>query len=138
NFYLGVDQTIVDSDVENMQALREICDDMDISLHQVIAYGETALYKQGDGLSLLPSSSAEITTFGEFSEGELEQILTLMEENANEINDFTEKIIKRYYLRGLRNRLVLGRAKPKPECVALGSHLRILPNGDVPICLYDS
>lgn len=138
NFYLGVDQTIIDSDVENIQALREICEDMDISLHQVIAYGETALYKRGDGLSLLPSSSAEITTFGEFSKGELEHILALMEENANEINDFTEKIIKRYYLRGLRNRLLLGRAKPKPRCVALGSHLRILPNGDVTICLYDS
>ncbi|UCG53882.1 MAG: radical SAM protein [Dehalococcoidia bacterium] len=137
-FYLGVDQTIVNSDVESIQALQRICEDMGISLHQVIAYGETALYQHGDGLSLLPSSSAGIKTFGEFSKGELEHILALMGENASKIDDFTEKITKRYYLRGLRNRLLLGKAKPRPKCVALGSHLRILPNGDVPICLYDS
>jgi len=137
-FYLGVDQTIIDSDVRNMMDLREICNDMGVNLHQVIAYGETALYKSDEGLSLLPRSGAEITTFGQFSKRQLEQTLALMEQNANEINDFAEAIIKRYHLRGLRNRLLLGKAKPRPKCVALGSHLRILPNGDVPICLYDS
>lgn len=138
SFYLGVDQTIVDGDVGNMLDLREICKDMDVNLHQVIAYGETALYKSDEDLSLLPMFGAEIETFGRFSKSQLEQTLALMEQNANEISDFAESIIKRYYLRGLRNRLLSGKAEPRPRCVALGSHLRILPNGDVPICLYDS
>lgn len=137
-FYLGIDQTIVGGDTKNILALRAVCDDMDIDLHQVIAYGETALYKEGDGLCLLPSKGAEITTFGEFSREQLKQTLLFMEESANEINDFTERLIKRYYLRGLGNRLLWGRAKPNPMCVALNNHIRILPNGDVPICLYDS
>lgn len=137
-FYLGIDQTIVESDTESILALRAVCNDMDIDLYQVIAYGETALYKEGDGLCLLPTKSTEITTFGEFSREELKRVLALMEESADRIGDFTERLIKRYYLRGLGNRLLWGRAKPNPMCVALNNHLRILPNGDVPICLYDS
>jgi MoaA/NifB/PqqE/SkfB family radical SAM enzyme len=138
HFYLGVDQTIVDSDTSIMQDLREVCDELKVDLHQVIAYAETALYQPEAGLSLLPEAAAEMKTFGQFSQEQMERTLAILENNNKEIHDFAETIIKRYYFKGLRNRLLHDKARPKPRCVALRSHLRILPNGDVPVCLYDA
>jgi MoaA/NifB/PqqE/SkfB family radical SAM enzyme len=51
---------------------------------------------------------------------------------------FGERLAKRYYLRGIRNRLIEKRGTPNPKCVALTSHLRIFPNGDVPTCQFNS
>ena len=49
------------------------------------------------------------------------------------------RIGKRYYLRGLVQRLdpVAG-AILKPRCVALRSHLRLLPDGGVPVCQFNT
>jgi MoaA/NifB/PqqE/SkfB family radical SAM enzyme len=46
---------------------------------------------------------------------------------------------KRYYLRGLLERLE-NRADPVPHppCVALRSHLRLLPDGRVPVCQFNT
>lgn len=42
---------------------------------------------------------------------------------------------KRYYLEGLAARLAARPTRePRPRCVAVRSHLRILPNGGVPVC----
>jgi MoaA/NifB/PqqE/SkfB family radical SAM enzyme len=51
---------------------------------------------------------------------------------------FLERIAKRYYLRGLAHRLLKHEGKPNPPCVALNSHLRLFPNGDVPTCQFNS
>ena len=48
-----------------------------------------------------------------------------------------DRLVRRYYLRGIGNRLLSGRAMPQPPCVALNSHLRLLPNGDVPTCQFN-
>jgi MoaA/NifB/PqqE/SkfB family radical SAM enzyme len=49
------------------------------------------------------------------------------------------RIGKRYYLRGLEQRLA-GQVdpQPKPRCVALRSHLRLLPDGGVPVCQFNT
>ena len=49
-----------------------------------------------------------------------------------------ERLAKRYYIRGIRNRVLRGRGSPNPPCVALNAHLRILPNGDVPTCQFNT
>jgi hypothetical protein len=49
------------------------------------------------------------------------------------------RIGKRYYLRGLLARLRHEPApQPHPRCVALRSHLRILPDGSVPVCQFNT
>src|SRR5262249_8712465 len=49
------------------------------------------------------------------------------------------RIGKNYYLRGLLARLRNETApRPKPRCVALRSHLRILPDGSVPVCQFNT
>src|SRR5262249_15970732 len=46
---------------------------------------------------------------------------------------------KRYYLRGLLARLEnRRRPAPNPPCVALRSHLRLLPDGRVPVCQFNT
>jgi MoaA/NifB/PqqE/SkfB family radical SAM enzyme len=46
---------------------------------------------------------------------------------------------KRYYLRGLLARLRRRpNPRPHPRCVALRSHLRLLPDGGVPVCQFNT
>jgi MoaA/NifB/PqqE/SkfB family radical SAM enzyme len=55
------------------------------------------------------------------------------------IRDLPTRIAKRYYLRGLLARLRRElRPRPHPKCVALRSHLRLLPDGRVPVCQFNT
>jgi MoaA/NifB/PqqE/SkfB family radical SAM enzyme len=46
---------------------------------------------------------------------------------------------KRYYLRGLRQRLIgVKNPQPNPRCVELRSHIRLLPDGSVPVCQFNT
>jgi MoaA/NifB/PqqE/SkfB family radical SAM enzyme len=55
------------------------------------------------------------------------------------IHDLPSRIGKRYYLRGLLARLQGdARPRPRPRCVALRSHLRLLPDGSVPVCQFNT
>jgi MoaA/NifB/PqqE/SkfB family radical SAM enzyme len=55
------------------------------------------------------------------------------------IGDLPTRIAKRYYLRGLLARLRGDRRPhPHPPCVALRSHLRLLPDGSVPVCQFNT
>ena len=46
---------------------------------------------------------------------------------------------KRYYLRGLLARLRHeANPRPRPKCVALRSHVRLLPDGSVPVCQFNT
>lgn len=56
---------------------------------------------------------------------------------ADNISNVIEKAIKKYYLKGLYNRLILNKKIPNPGCVALKNHIRILPDGKVPVCLFN-
>lgn len=140
-FYLGVNQTIINSQgIEDYYKLKQILERHNIKIHQVLAYNQTALYAKKDNLNLMningPANNYNL--FFDFNSKEKKKIIELFEKEANEIKDFKEKIVKKYYLLGMRNRLLLNQQKPNPKCVALKNHLRILPNGDVPICLFNS
>ncbi len=49
-------------------------------------------------------------------------------------------IAKRYYLRGLLARLRRDReaTRARPPCVALRSHVRLMPDGRVPVCQFNT
>src|SRR5690606_29224478 len=76
-------------------------------------------------------------TFGKFDEGELEQLLDVVERDLHRLGAL-ERLAKTYYLDGLRARLLDGRGDPNPRCTALTRHLRLYPNGDVPTCQFSS
>jgi MoaA/NifB/PqqE/SkfB family radical SAM enzyme len=59
--------------------------------------------------------------------------------NLHGLRDLPTRIGKRYYLRGLLSRLRRDpRPRPHPKCVALRSHLRLLPDGSVPVCQFNT
>lgn len=135
-FYLGVNQTIVDKEsIDDYFKLTNILKDYGVNVHPVLAYkNATALYSAEKGVEKKP----EFEAYGSFDKNELGKFIKSLAKNAGAYGDFKETLVKRYYLKGLYNRVIKNKNKPKPPCLALKSHLRILPNGDVPVCLYNS
>lgn len=135
-FYLGVNQTIVGSEgMGDYFELSRILKSFDVMVHPVLAYtNTTALYGAEDSVKTKPSFSL----YGNFDKKELAEFIKKLIKKTGSFGDFKEALAKKYYLKGLYNRVIKNKDKPKPACTALKSHLRILPNGDVPICLYNA
>ena len=133
-FHLGVNHAIVnETDINDYQKLKEILMTDKIPIYPTIANtSEKSLYNKGLG-----SPEKSVEPFGEWSTEGLNKFTKQLLEDAKNIDDFKENIVDKYFLGGLRNRLVHKYNYPKPKCVALKSHLRILANGDVPTCLYN-
>ncbi|MFN3467583.1 MAG: SPASM domain-containing protein, partial [Candidatus Brocadiales bacterium] len=79
----------------------------------------------------------ELDFFDPFSQDELEKIVECVSMD-NTSFDFKEGLVKRFFNEGLKNRLLYGKRKPDTPCVALTSHIRILPDGRVPICIQSN
>jgi MoaA/NifB/PqqE/SkfB family radical SAM enzyme len=112
-----------------------------VDVHWVLAYEDSAMYglsrrgKRADdlivarGYPLHPALDREEAF--RFVEGELDR--------AETMSDPFLRVGKRYYLAGLRDRLMgSGEGGPRPKCVALRSHLRLLPDGSVPVCQFNT
>lgn len=133
-FYLAVSQTIVDEDgIKSYYILRDLLKKNGIKIHAALAYNFKVLYGNGKKLSTIDSSEL----VGTFSKEVLSSFFETLEQDAGKISNLPEKMLKKYYVLGLKNRLLKGVCSPNPKCVALNNHLRILPNGDVPVCIYN-
>lgn len=109
-------------------------------VHAVIAYSESAMYSlkrvgtkaadliSADGYPLHPGLSPGPVL--EFVEEQIRQSLA---------SNSWASVAKRYYWRGLHSRLqgTQGTVR-QPRCVALRSHLRLLPDGSVPVCQFNT
>jgi len=134
-FHLGVNCTIAqESDITEYYKLKEAMNARSIPVYGVIASDpHNALY--GNATMVDPQNS--VRTVGEFSQGSLAAFFQKQIEDDKANPDIFERLVNRYHVRGLRNRLLNGVSKPKLKCVALSSHMRLLPNGDIPVCLYN-
>lgn len=138
NLSLAVNQTIVDAEgAEHYPMLRARLAELDIRTHVVMAYDQSATYSVERDVALQHGEIGSFSTFGEF---DAEQIRRLLDQAEADLVNFRwrERLAKRYYLRGIRSRLLGGAQGPNPRCVALRAHLRIFPNGDVPTCQFNS
>jgi Fe-coproporphyrin III synthase len=138
NVRLAVNQTIVDAEgVDHYRQLREILRPLGVSHQVVLAYDTSATYNVESEIDVAPRQVGQFTTFGEFTAENLRTLLNEAERDTDSLPWF-ERQAKRYYLRGVRHRLLHDRGAPNPSCVALQSHLRLFPNGDVPTCQFNS
>lgn len=138
NLRLAVNQTIVDEEgVEHYKLLKEELKKYNVRNHVVMAYDTSATYNLEREVDVAPKEIGEFSTFGEFSNDALRELLDEIEKDLQEL-PFPQRIAKRYYTRGIRNRLLNEGKAYSPQCVALNSHLRIFPNGDVPTCQFNS
>jgi MoaA/NifB/PqqE/SkfB family radical SAM enzyme len=123
------------------EGLRAELGRLGVEVHSVLAYAASAMYgvalrgTRADhlivprGYPLHPAlAGADVVGF---VGRQLEQV--------DRLRDPLLRIGKRYYLRGLLARLRGAEpAQPRPRCVALRSHLRLLPDGGVPVCQFNS
>jgi MoaA/NifB/PqqE/SkfB family radical SAM enzyme len=138
NLKLAVNQTVVDAEgADQYDALHKQLKDMEIAHHLVIAYDTSATYNLNRNLDLAPTEPGQFLTFGSMDDNQMEELLKRAECDALEL-PWAERLAKRYYLRGIRNRILHSVAEPNPPCAALTNHLRIFPNGDVPTCQFNS
>jgi MoaA/NifB/PqqE/SkfB family radical SAM enzyme len=136
--HLMVNQVVVDADgLEQHRALRARLRPLGVPVSMVIGYRQSATYSLRPDIDVSPQHPADYGLFGTLTPAELEALLREAEEAAGELG-LVERLARRYYLRGLRNRLLHREASPQPPCVALNAHLRLNPEGTVPICQFNS
>lgn len=139
NLQVGVNQTIVDADgVEEYRRLREYLRPHNVRLNAVLAYDASATYSLDCQDSVAESQIGRFTTLGAFAG---EDIAAFADEVEGDLREFpwADRLAKRYYWRGVRQRLHADQRRPlNPPCVALNSHLRLYPNGDVPVCQFNA
>jgi Fe-coproporphyrin III synthase len=139
NLTLVVNQTVVDEQgLEQYHRLAEKLRLMDIEHHLIIAYSESATYSlQRDRAIEFPTDQS-LEPFADLDPNQLDGVLRVADEHARSL-PWHRRLARRYYLTGVKNRLLGQNARtPNPKCQALHTHLRIFPNGDVPVCQFNS
>ena len=113
---------------------------LEVDVQAVLAYSDSAMYglkrQRTKALDLVPKIGYPLHPNLEDADcvGFVERLL----KRLDDVRDPLIRFGKRYYLRGLLARLRgERRPHPKPRCVALRSHLRILPDGGVPVCQFN-
>jgi MoaA/NifB/PqqE/SkfB family radical SAM enzyme len=141
---VSVNHTVISpASLADAGPLRERLAALGVDVHSVLAYADSAMYGiklRGKRASALLSSrryplhpaleGADVVGFVDDELGALDQI-----------RDRGTRLAKRYYLEGLRARLAPSDAAPPaagPKCVALRSHVRLLPDGSVPVCQFNT
>lgn len=138
NLRVAVNQTVLDgAGARQYPALRDELARLGVGVHVIVAYRESATYSLERELERDVDGDSSYETFGTFDPGELEALVDQAERDLERLPR-PERLAKRYYLAGLRRRL-LGQPGPgAPPCVALHAHVRMFPNGDVPTCQNNS
>jgi hypothetical protein len=138
NLRMVINQTIIDEQgIEEFIRLREYLRPYDIQVNVVMAYETSAIYNSQKELNLAPTESGQFGTFGEFQSQQIDKLVRLLDQDLKS-SPYLNRLAKRYYFCGIRERVVAGKGYPNPKCVALNSHIRILPNGQIPICQFNT
>ncbi|MBW7906000.1 MAG: radical SAM protein [Phycisphaerae bacterium] len=123
------------------QELRRRMGEWNVDVHSVLAYADSAMY----GAKLRGRKAEHLIVPTGYPLHPLlagADVLGFVEQELARVNGFGSPMLrwgKRYYLRGLRARLRgESPARPNPRCVALRSHIRILPDGGVPVCQFNT
>ncbi len=121
--------------------LRRRLGELDVDVHSVLAYAESSMYgaklrgKKAEHLIVPSGYPLHPRLAGADCIGFIERELQRVGEFGNPMLRWG----KRYYLRGLLARLRKQEdARPRPPCVALRSHIRLLPDGSVPVCQFNT
>ncbi len=106
NLRLAVNQTIVDAEgCAQYHALREVLAPLAIPHHVVFAYDQSATYSTAETSELAPQTAGAFPAFSELPPAELQ---ALFADFSADLRRFAplERLAKRYYYRGIRNRLL--------------------------------
>ncbi|MGB8644906.1 MAG: radical SAM protein [Anaerolineae bacterium] len=133
-FYLGVNQTLTDRNWDHIEPLREAMAELGIPVHYAIATDHYTLYRMNTSKEKDVPDMRSVS-LSDFTPEQLNYIFDQLDRRDG-IHDIPEWMVQRYYLHGLKNRLVNHVEQPKPSCIELHNHMRLMPNGDVMTCVY--
>lgn len=141
-------QSLADSEALNARLAA-----LGVDVHSVLAYRDSAMY----GAKRRGTRAEDLISRGYPLHPALEgaDVIGFVDRElarTSALRSAALRFGKRYYLRGLRARLALrrpaegraasaggdGRPSPNPRCVALRSHVRLLPDGRVPVCQFNT
>jgi MoaA/NifB/PqqE/SkfB family radical SAM enzyme len=139
---VAVNHTVISPrSMDDHYALRAMMAPLGVDVSAVIAYASSAMY----GLKLRGKKAEHlIVPRGYPLHPDLDpgQVIAFLEDELHAIDAMPTsalRLAKRYYLRGLLARLRNdAEPSPRPRCVALRSHLRLLPDGRVPVCQFNT
>jgi MoaA/NifB/PqqE/SkfB family radical SAM enzyme len=138
NLWLGVNQTVVDDEgLDEYFRLKDYLKRYGTQNNLVFAYDVSATYNLEDAINVAPQHQGEYSSFGHFSQAKLQEFFPQVGEQLKEY-PWKDRMAKRYYFRGMENRLLRQKGEPNPPCVALSSHMRLLPDGKIPVCQFNN
>jgi len=138
---ISVNYTVISpQSLEDVGRVRSELASFGVDMHVVLAYSASATYdlrlrgKRAEhlivptGYPLHPAlADADVTGF-------ISRELAI----AKTMGNYFRRVGKAYYLEGLLARLHgQPRPNPNPRCVELRSHIRIMPDGTVPVCQFN-
>ncbi len=133
-FYVGVNQTLTDRNWDQIEPLRDVMSELGVGIHYAIATDHYTLYRLNtDKEKDRPDMKS--VSMSDFTPEQLQYIFDQLDRRDG-VKDIPEWAVQRYYLHGLKNRLLNRIESPHPECIELHNHLRLMPNGDVVTCVY--
>lgn len=136
---IRINQTIVGGQgISEYRKLHAALKPYDVRHQVVLAYDASATYALQRNRSYAPTANELFTPVGEITTQEMDDLYRIVMDDVRQELTGPERWIQQYYMDGIRNRLNQKVAAPNPACVALASHLRIFPNGDVPTCQFNS
>lgn len=136
---IRINQTIADSEgLSHYRLLHELLRKHHVRHQIVMAYSASATYAVERDKAYAPTRDELFSPVGEFNATELDAFFEEVRKDASNELTGPEKWIQHYYLDGIRSRMLKNESTPNPACVALSSHMRIFPNGDVPTCQFNS
>jgi MoaA/NifB/PqqE/SkfB family radical SAM enzyme len=129
--------------VEDLQRVRDELSTLGVDVHVVLAYAGSATYdlklrgKRAERYIVPRGYPLHPALEGTDVAGLVRRELRDLQESSS-LSSRLRRIGKRYYLKGLLARLK-GEAPEHahPPCVALRSHVRLMPDGSVPVCQYN-
>ena len=139
---VAVNHTVISPrSMADHEALRDRLAPLGVDVSAVLAYADSSMYglklrgKKAEHLIVPTGYPLHPALAGADAVGFVEAELRALIHTRNP----ALRVAKRYYLRGLLARLRGDpEPRPKPRCVALRSHLRLLPDGRVPVCQFNT
>lgn len=140
---VSINHTVISqASMEEHEALNRRFRTLGIEVHAVLAYADSSMY----GAKRRGKKSLDLLSMDGYALHEKlrdADSIGFVRQRLREVHRFSNpmlRVAKQYYYRGLLARLgdhERGRALA-PKCTALRSHIRLLPDGSVPVCQFNT
>jgi MoaA/NifB/PqqE/SkfB family radical SAM enzyme len=139
---VSINHTVISArSLEDHVRLAERFARVGVDVQAVLAYADSAMY----GLKRFGKKAHDLIPARGYplhpnlAQADVVGFVRLLLRRLPRCRDPLVRIGKRYYLRGLLARLQhQASPQPHPPCTALRSHVRLLPDGSVPVCQFNT